>query len=85
MNSPVREDRAILADSSKEPGSFDEWIARKYPDDQVTRFGRSFFQADVAHIMMLHAAGMKAGLVVNGREELSPWAFTRRAPHTEDR
>ena len=41
--------------------TYEEWLARKYPDDDVTRFGKFFFQADVAHIVMLHAAAMKAG------------------------
>lgn len=53
-----------------------EVLTRRYPDRAVIRFGNFFFQANVAHVAMLHAQAMKAGHVVNGRGVFDPWSFT---------
>lgn len=55
--------------------SAEELFSRKYPDCEVIRFGNFFFQAEVAHVVMLHAKAMKAGFVVNGRDKFNPWTF----------
>lgn len=54
------------------------------PDSEIIRLGRFFFQADVAHVVLLHAKAMKSGFTVNGRKQFSPWTFYDLPPPSHE-
>ena len=60
--------------------SAQELFSRVYPDCEVIRFGNFFFQAEIAHVVMLHSKAMKAGFAVNGRKKFSPFTFMPPSP-----